>query len=61
MSANLTSSEPRAKRIKIDVACNTCRARKVKCDGVRPGERLAGVQLAVATIRCWKPTFSNIA
>ncbi|POR31023.1 Fungal transcription factor [Tolypocladium paradoxum] len=26
----------RTKRLKIDVACDTCRARKVKCDGVRP-------------------------
>lgn len=26
------------KRLKIDVACNTCRLRKVKCDGVRPGQ-----------------------
>ncbi|KAM0322186.1 hypothetical protein ACHAQA_009676 [Verticillium albo-atrum] len=28
--------EPRPKRLKIDVACETCRAKKVKCDGVRP-------------------------
>ncbi|CAI6100897.1 unnamed protein product [Clonostachys chloroleuca] len=28
--------EPRPKRIKIDVACDTCRTRKVKCDGIRP-------------------------
>lgn len=28
---------PRPKRHKIDVACDTCRARKVKCDGIRPG------------------------
>ncbi|PKS12508.1 hypothetical protein jhhlp_000715 [Lomentospora prolificans] len=28
--------EPRPKRQKIDVACDTCRTRKVKCDGVRP-------------------------
>uniref|UniRef100_A0A8H7N652 Zn(2)-C6 fungal-type domain-containing protein n=1 Tax=Bionectria ochroleuca TaxID=29856 RepID=A0A8H7N652_BIOOC len=28
--------EPRPKRIKIDVACDTCRTRKVKCDGRRP-------------------------
>ncbi|KAJ6440029.1 C6 transcription factor [Purpureocillium lavendulum] len=26
----------RPKRLKIDVACDTCRARKVKCDGARP-------------------------
>ncbi|KFA56239.1 hypothetical protein S40293_00027 [Stachybotrys chartarum IBT 40293] len=32
----LSAPEPRSKRIKIDVACNTCRARKVKCDGIRP-------------------------
>ncbi|KAF4984053.1 hypothetical protein FZEAL_666 [Fusarium zealandicum] len=25
-----------SKRLKIDVACDTCRAKKVKCDGVRP-------------------------
>ncbi|EWG49267.1 hypothetical protein FVEG_08843 [Fusarium verticillioides 7600] len=25
-----------AKRLKIDVACDNCRAKKVKCDGVRP-------------------------
>ncbi|KAH8588230.1 fungal-specific transcription factor domain-containing protein [Bisporella sp. PMI_857] len=25
-----------SKRQKIDIACDTCRARKVKCDGVRP-------------------------
>ncbi|CAI4214111.1 unnamed protein product [Parascedosporium putredinis] len=28
--------EPRPKRQKIDIACDTCRARKVKCNGVRP-------------------------
>ncbi|KAK4118552.1 hypothetical protein N657DRAFT_583484 [Parathielavia appendiculata] len=27
---------PRPKRHKIDVACEICRARKVRCDGVRP-------------------------
>ncbi|KAK4235173.1 fungal-specific transcription factor domain-containing protein [Achaetomium macrosporum] len=27
---------PRPKRHKIDVACEMCRARKVRCDGVRP-------------------------
>ncbi|KAI1385477.1 fungal-specific transcription factor domain-containing protein [Hypoxylon trugodes] len=27
---------PRRKRLKISVACDTCRARKVKCDGIRP-------------------------
>ncbi|EFY98046.1 Zn(2)-Cys(6) zinc finger domain protein [Metarhizium robertsii] len=26
----------RPKRLKIDVACDTCRSRKVKCDGARP-------------------------
>ncbi|KAH8881452.1 hypothetical protein GQ53DRAFT_511331 [Thozetella sp. PMI_491] len=30
------SREPRPKRHKIDVACDRCRERKVKCDGVRP-------------------------
>ncbi|KAF4445354.1 hypothetical protein F53441_10903 [Fusarium austroafricanum] len=30
-----------AKRLKIDVACDNCRAKKVKCDGVRPGEKLS--------------------
>ncbi|CZR44333.1 uncharacterized protein FPRO_14094 [Fusarium proliferatum ET1] len=34
-SANRQSG---AKRLKIDVACDNCRAKKVKCDGVRPGE-----------------------
>ena len=29
--------EPRPKRHKIDLACDTCRTRKVKCDGKRPG------------------------
>ncbi|KAI1023758.1 hypothetical protein LB504_005494 [Fusarium proliferatum] len=33
-SANRQSG---AKRLKIDVACDNCRAKKVKCDGVRPG------------------------
>lgn len=28
----------RRKRQKIAVACDTCRARKVKCDGIRPGQ-----------------------
>ncbi|KZL71544.1 fungal specific transcription factor [Colletotrichum tofieldiae] len=28
--------EPKPKRIKIDVACEACRRRKVKCDGARP-------------------------
>ncbi|KAH7121526.1 fungal-specific transcription factor domain-containing protein [Dactylonectria macrodidyma] len=27
---------PRPKRLKIDVACENCRAKKIKCDGVRP-------------------------
>ncbi|KAM3471638.1 hypothetical protein MY8738_009230 [Beauveria namnaoensis] len=27
----------RRKRLKIDVACDRCRSRKVKCDGARPG------------------------
>ncbi|OQD82347.1 hypothetical protein PENANT_c022G11662 [Penicillium antarcticum] len=30
------SGEPKAKRAKISVACNICKARKTKCDGVRP-------------------------
>ncbi|KAF2658600.1 hypothetical protein K491DRAFT_776159 [Lophiostoma macrostomum CBS 122681] len=30
------ASAPRPKRVKIDVACGTCRMRKVKCDGARP-------------------------
>ncbi|MAD86694.1 MAG: hypothetical protein CL912_27370 [Deltaproteobacteria bacterium] len=29
---------PKQKRHKIDVACDLCRARKVKCDGTRPGQ-----------------------
>ena len=33
-----TAVERPKKRQKIAVACNACRARKVKCDGVRPGE-----------------------
>ncbi|KAK1984184.1 hypothetical protein LZ30DRAFT_748053 [Colletotrichum cereale] len=37
--------EPRPKRIKIDVACEACRRRKVKCDGARP-----------ACGNCWKRT-----
>jgi hypothetical protein len=32
------TSAPRPKRVKIDVACVTCRMRKVKCDGARPGK-----------------------
>ncbi|KAF9869297.1 C6 transcription factor [Colletotrichum karsti] len=37
--------EPKPKRIKIDVACEACRRRKVKCDGARP-----------ACGNCWKRT-----
>jgi hypothetical protein len=33
----MPASEHRRKRVKIDTACNTCRAKKVRCDGVRPG------------------------
>ena len=33
-----TAVERPKKRQKIAVACDPCRARKVKCDGVRPGE-----------------------
>lgn len=40
-SANRQSG---AKRLKIDVACDNCRAKKVKCDGVRPGETNAQPQ-----------------
>lgn len=31
-----SAHEPRRKRQRITVACNTCRSRKVKCDGLRP-------------------------
>ncbi|KAJ5746938.1 uncharacterized protein N7511_008634 [Penicillium nucicola] len=30
------SKEPKAKRAKISVACNSCKSRKTKCDGLRP-------------------------
>ncbi|TEA13686.1 Sorbicillinoid biosynthetic cluster transcription factor sor3 [Colletotrichum sidae] len=40
-----TTMEPKPKRIKIDVACEACRRRKVKCDGARP-----------ACGNCWKRT-----
>ncbi|KAI0886964.1 fungal-specific transcription factor domain-containing protein [Annulohypoxylon maeteangense] len=29
---------PRRKRLKVSVACNPCRSRKIKCDGGRPGQ-----------------------
>lgn len=32
------SRQSGSKRLKIDVACDNCRAKKVKCDGVRPGK-----------------------
>lgn len=32
----MSESEPRPKRHKIGIACDMCRARKVKCDGSRP-------------------------
>ncbi|KAF4625816.1 hypothetical protein G7Y89_g12348 [Cudoniella acicularis] len=31
------SGLPRAKRLKISIACQSCRSKKVKCDGIRPG------------------------
>jgi len=36
--SNDPASERPTKRQKIAVACDTCRLRKIKCDGVRPGE-----------------------
>ncbi|KAK2608741.1 hypothetical protein QQS21_002730 [Conoideocrella luteorostrata] len=43
MAANLPPPGPapypghhRSKRLKVEVACDTCRVRKVKCDGARP-------------------------
>lgn len=38
LTAGSPTREPRPKRHKIDLACDTCRTRKVKCDGNRPGE-----------------------
>ncbi|KAH7323193.1 fungal-specific transcription factor domain-containing protein [Stachybotrys elegans] len=32
----MSAPEHRRKRVKIDIACDTCRAKKVRCDGVRP-------------------------
>ncbi len=32
---------PRPKRHKIDVACETCRTRKIRCDGARPSRYLS--------------------
>ena len=39
------SRQSGSKRLKIDVACDTCRAKKVKCDGVRPGKSSPDVPL----------------
>lgn len=36
--AGAGDQEPRPKRAKISIACNVCKARKTKCDGVRPGK-----------------------
>ncbi|OHE98302.1 fungal specific transcription factor [Colletotrichum orchidophilum] len=52
--------EPKPKRIKIDVACDTCRRRKVKCDGARPGKSSVrlfdSASIHVACGNCWKRT-----
>jgi hypothetical protein len=33
-----STDPPKKKRQKIALACDTCRIRKVRCDGIRPGE-----------------------
>lgn len=37
MSSQDGEGKERAKRRKIAVACDECRAKKVRCDGVQPG------------------------
>lgn len=41
MDHSVSKSQPRTKRRKIAVACDDCRARKVRCDGIQPGMFLA--------------------
>ncbi|KAF4772335.1 hypothetical protein HAV15_004857 [Penicillium sp. str.  len=40
MDHSLSDSQPRTKRRKIAVACDDCRARKVRCDGIQPETRI---------------------
>lgn len=42
MSPGDGEAKERAKRRKIAVACDECRAKKVRCDGVQPGKCLKG-------------------
>lgn len=41
MDHSMSESQHRIKRRKIAVACDDCRARKVRCDGIQPGMFLA--------------------
>ena len=41
-SRNQAMSLARRKRLKVGVACQACRSKKVKCDGLRPGKFSSG-------------------
>ncbi|KAJ5131570.1 uncharacterized protein N7515_007609 [Penicillium bovifimosum] len=44
MNHSASASQPRPKRRKIAVACDDCRARKVRCDGVQPAALESRIQ-----------------